>query len=74
MAVSTASLSTNRNPLLTHFEGIDLCASLRFHLAETRVIEAGKPHENAIQVAHGHLINYFYFLCSNDAHYGRIRI
>jgi len=30
-------------------------------------IEAGKSHENFIQVANGHLVNYSYFLRTDDA-------
>ena len=50
-----------------YFEGIDSCVSLRIHLAKTRVIEAGKSHENFIKVANGHIINYSNFLCTDDA-------
>jgi len=49
------------------FDGIDSCVNLRFHLAKTREIEAGKSHENFIQVANGHLVNYSYFLRTDDA-------
>jgi hypothetical protein len=56
-----------------NFEGIASCASIQFHLAKTRVIEAGQSHENSIQVANGHVTNYSYFLCIDDAHNGHVR-
>ena len=74
MSVTLAQITSQSLKIIigvaSHFEGIDSCASLRFHLAKTREIEAGKSHENFIQVAYGHVINYSDFLCTHDAHHG----
>ena len=43
-----------------YFEGIDSCVSLRFHPAKTGEIEAGKSHENPIQVASRRVSNYYF--------------
>ena len=70
--ITSRSLKINIGVAL-NFEGIDSCANLRIHLAKTRVIEAGKSHENFIQVTNGHVTNYSFFLCIDDAHNGRVR-
>jgi len=41
------------------FDGIDSCVNLRFHLAKTREIEAGKSYEIDRSMAVRHTLIYF---------------
>jgi hypothetical protein len=71
MSVTLAQIASQSLKIIIgvapYFEGTDSCASLRFHLAKTREIEAGKPHENFIEVANRHRLLYLFVLISFDA-------